>query len=64
MQTLTPADAARLCNCGACWAEPGMACTRNGDHLARYCRAWRRGLVSDEALGEVIAEFTSTARCR
>ena len=34
--------------CGFCWAAPGTACTSQGHHLARYFRAFWRGLISRE----------------
>ena len=45
--TLTPAEAARSVNCGHCRAVPGVPCQAEpeGDHIARYARAWRRGLL-------------------
>jgi hypothetical protein len=39
--------------CGFCWAAPGTACTSQGHHLARYLRAFRRGLVSRENIASV-----------
>ena len=32
--------------CGFCWAAPGTACIDEGQHLARFHRAYRRGLIS------------------
>ena len=70
MQTIIPdqpprADApravverVRLMNCGQCWQQPGKPCTvtgRAGDHLARWQRAERRGLISREDLAAVVA---------
>jgi hypothetical protein len=46
---------ARLVNCPQCWRRPGPACTARGDHLARYQRAERRGLIGREDLAAVIA---------
>lgn len=37
---------ARLCPCGHCWAPPGKPCGPDGEHLARFARARRRGLLS------------------
>jgi len=39
--------------CGFCWAPPGIACTGHGQHLARYLRAYRRGLINREAMTAV-----------
>ena len=49
--------AARQVNCGQCWQRPGPPCTvsgQPGDHLARYQRAERRGLITR---GELAAVF-------
>jgi len=66
--------AALMVSCGFCWARPGVACARDGLHLARYVRAYRRGLLDHtdlaaicEALaqvsaGHVIAEVTAVPR--
>ena len=45
-------QAARQANCGECWQGPGRPCTRNpeGDHVARFNRAMRRGLISGPEL--------------
>ena len=51
----TPAAAAQLVNCPQCWKAPGGPCWPWGSHLARYQRANRRGLLSDEGLAEVVA---------
>jgi hypothetical protein len=48
---------ARLVPCGQCWQRPGRPCTRYyppGDHLARYLRAERRGLITRAELAGVI----------
>ena len=45
----------RLANCPHCWQRPGPACTARGDHLARYQRAERRGLIGREDLAAVVA---------
>ena len=37
---------ARLANCGECWQVPGKPCTPEGDHVARFDRAMRRGLIT------------------
>jgi hypothetical protein len=47
----------RLCNCGQCWAPPGRPCTVSGpagDHLARYARARRKGLLTEAELAAVL----------
>ena len=44
------AAVALLVPCGFCWAVPGTACGKDGLHLARYLRAYRRGLISQQAL--------------
>jgi hypothetical protein len=36
--------------CGFCWTPPGTACAAEGQHLARYLRAYRRGLISRELM--------------
>ncbi|MGH3222575.1 MAG: hypothetical protein ACRDPY_28415 [Streptosporangiaceae bacterium] len=48
---------ARLVNCGQCWQRPGRPCTVSGppgDHLARYQRAERRGLITRAELAAVV----------
>jgi hypothetical protein len=46
-------QAARLVNCGHCWARPGTPCEApDGYHLARVARATRRGLMT-------VAEFAT-----
>jgi hypothetical protein len=59
---------ARLVLCGHCDQSPGLPCvthpenSASGFHLARFARAYRRGLVSeDELTGVFYAEpiFTS-----
>jgi len=47
-------EAARLANCGHCWRMPGEPCTPEGDHVARYARAMRRGLISGAELIAVL----------
>ena len=48
-------DLTRLANCPQCWQRPGLPCTGSGDHLARYQRAERRGLIGREDLAAVVA---------
>jgi hypothetical protein len=45
---------ARLVNCGQCWQVPGEPCTPEGDHVARFARAMRRGLLSGPELIAVL----------
>jgi len=59
--------------CGFCWAPPGTACAREGQHLARYLRAYRKGLISRELMtsaclmlpaasaGQLVTEVTGLA---
>ena len=44
---------ALMATCGFCWARPGMPCGEEGLHLARYVRAYRRGLLSQKDLAGV-----------
>jgi hypothetical protein len=49
---------ARLVQCPVCWQRPGLRCTRfypPGDHLGRYQRAERQGLITRAELGSVVA---------
>ena len=49
---------ARRVNCGQCWQRPGPLYTVTGpagDHLARYQRAERRGLITRADLAAVVA---------
>ena len=39
--------------CGFCWTAPGAACMDEGQHLARYLRAYRRGLIGQEVMASV-----------
>ena len=47
-------ELARLVNCGECWQVPGKPCTPEGDHVARFGRALRRGLVTGPELIAVL----------
>jgi hypothetical protein len=47
-------EAARRANCGECWQVPGKPCTPEGDHVARFGRAMRRGLISGQDLLAVL----------
>ena len=52
----------RQANCGECWQVPGKPCTPEGDHVARFGRAMRRGLISGPELIAVLQSldaFTS-----
>ena len=52
----------RQANCGECWQVPGTPCTPEGDHVARFGRAMRRGLISGPELIAVLQSldaFTS-----
>lgn len=54
---------ARRANCGECWQVPGRPCTAEGDHVARFGRALRRGLVTGPELIAVLQTldaFTNT----
>ena len=56
-------ELARLVNCGECWQVPGKPCTPEGDHVARFGRALRRGLVTSPELIAVLQAldaFTNT----
>jgi hypothetical protein len=58
--TRTPAeirDGVRAANCGHCWQRPGPACTAEGDHLARWLRAERRGMISRTELAAALADL-------
>jgi hypothetical protein len=51
-------QAARLVPCGLCWQCPGRACDgRDGFHLARFCRARRRGLITADEMASVLAGY-------
>ena len=49
---------ARRATCGHCWAHPGVPCVTEGGargyHVARFGRAFRRGLISGRALVAVL----------
>jgi hypothetical protein len=58
MTAVQTVPAVRLANCPQCWQTPGRPCTftrPSGDHLARYQRAERRGLIGREDLAAVVA---------
>ena len=60
-------EAVRLANCGECWQVPGKPCTPEGDHVARFGRAMRRGLIGGPdlvaVLGALEAFTTATVIC-
>jgi hypothetical protein len=44
-----------MARCGWCWQDqPDVPCTPAGDHLARWLRAERRGLVTRAELAAVV----------
>ena len=52
----------RQANCGECWQVPGKPCTPEGNHVARFGRAMRRGLIAGPELIAVLQSldaFTS-----
>ena len=56
--TVAVTDLVRLANCPQCWQRPGRPCAVDGapgDHLARWQRAERRGLIARDALAAVVA---------
>ena len=58
--TVAVTDLVRLANCPQCWQRPGRPCTVSGapgDHLARWQRAERRGLIARDALASVVADL-------
>ena len=52
----------RQANCGECWQVPGTPCTPGGDHVARFGRAARRGLISGRELVAVLGRSTRSPR--
>jgi len=57
-EALPAVERVRLMNCGQCWQRPGRPCTvagPPGDHLARWQRAERRGVIGREDLAAVVA---------
>ena len=58
MTAVQAVPAVRLAYCPQCWQRPGHPCTVSGppgDHLGRWQRAERRGLISREDLAAVVA---------
>jgi hypothetical protein len=70
------AGVALMVPCGFCWATPNTTCGEQGLHLARYVRAYRRGLLSHKELaaicealaqvsaGHVVSQVSATSRYR
>jgi hypothetical protein len=50
-------ELARMCPCGECWTAPGTPCAPEGDHVARFGRAARRGLISGPDLVAVLSQL-------
>lgn len=54
-------ELARLANCGEYWSPPLVPCLRDdhgtkGYHVAKFARAYRRGLISALDLTAVLAD--------
>jgi hypothetical protein len=59
--------AVRQANCGECWQVPGKPCTPEGNHVARFGRALRRGLIAGPdliAVLQTLDAFTSATIVR
>lgn len=59
-EALPVAERVRLMNCGQCWQRPGKPCTISGppgDHLARWQRAERRGLITRAELAAAVEDL-------
>jgi len=64
MTAVQAVPAVRLANCPHCWQRPGRPCTVTGspgDHLARWQRAERRGLIGREDLAAVVDGLEAVA---
>jgi hypothetical protein len=48
---------ALMISCGFCWAVPRTPCGGNGQHLARYIRAYRRGLLGRDELTAICSDL-------
>jgi hypothetical protein len=50
-------DLARVVTCTLCWSPPLARCQRDpaGNHLRRYQDAARRGVLSSQALADVVS---------
>lgn len=57
IDALADQGAARV-TCGFCWQAPGEPCTADGWHLARFLRAYRRGLITKAEMVTVLATLT------
>ena len=55
------AAAALMVSCGFCWARPGAVCGAEGLHLARFVRAYRRGLISQEELAAICGPLVNVS---
>ena len=56
---------ARQQSCSACHARPGVPCQtipEDGDHLARYCGAEKKGALTRRQLAAVIGRLDAIAR--
>ena len=49
------ATLALLVPCGHCWQPPGVSCLPWGQHMARYLRAYRKGLLPAAELFAIVA---------
>ena len=59
-EAIPVAERVRMAHCGHCWQRPGRSCTISGppgEHLARYMRAERRGLITSAELAAVVARL-------
>ncbi len=56
-QERQPAEAVRSTRCALCGARPGTPCTPQGDHLARWLAACRRGGITRDDLKHVIVRL-------
>jgi hypothetical protein len=56
-QPAPPAEAVRQTRCNLCNARPGRACSRKGDHLARWLAACTAGAITRDGLREVIVRL-------
>ncbi len=57
-QLAAAAEAVRQTRCRLCRRRPGKPCTRRGDHLGRWVRAFADGQISHADLAAVIASLT------
>ena len=61
-RTVTAAAAVRHARCTLCRARPDRACTRKGDHLARWLGACSAGRISRDDLRDVIVRLVVVTR--